>query len=42
MIAYTWYFREELYYFADHPGIITDSMVEYLPLKGELDPGFNI
>ena len=41
IIAYAW-LREELYYFTDHLGIITDSMVEYLPLKKESAPGFNI
>ena len=26
-------YREELHDFTDHPGIITDSVVEYLPLE---------
>ena len=41
MIAYTLE-REELYYFTDPLSIITDSVVEYSPLKGEPVPGFNI
>ena len=41
MIAYAW-LRDESYYFTDHLGIITDSMVEYLPLKKESVPGFKI